>query len=282
MFSVVIPAYNCERTIISAIESVLAQTRMDLIEEIIVVNDGSKDATDSVIRGFLSSMRTPCPIRYYTQENRGASSARNRAIREAKAPWIALLDSDDRWKLNKIERVSEIISSNPKIKLLASAYPLRILFRKRHGLVKLTPQDVCIRATLATPSVVFERSTGLKLGLFNEAMQYAEDFQFFQKFLLCDGCYVLAEDLVEIDCGKSFSAERGLSSHLREMHLGRRHCVRDLYEMGLISSSFMRFISVFNELKYIRRVGISTVQRWKFEILKERRKYFPQGFSWKT
>ena len=120
------------------------------------------------------------------------------------------------------------------------------------------------------------------MGLFNEEMQYCEDLQFFQKFLLCDGCYVLAEDLIEIDCGKSFSAERGLSSHLREMHLDRNQCVRDLCEMGLISPTFMCLILALNELKYIRRVGISTVQRWKFEILKERRKYFPQRFSWRT
>ena len=156
MFSVVIPAYNCERTIISAIESVLAQTRMDLIEEIIVVNDGSKDATDSVIRGFLSSMRTPCPIRYYTQENRGASSARNRAIREAKAPWIALLDSDDRWRPNKIERQFEVIHSNPRIKLLGTPYSSRILFRKLGDVERLNAEELCIRAILITPSVIFD------------------------------------------------------------------------------------------------------------------------------
>ena len=46
MFSVVIPAYNCENTIVATIDSVLRQTRIDLIEEIIVVNDGSEDQTE--------------------------------------------------------------------------------------------------------------------------------------------------------------------------------------------------------------------------------------------
>ncbi len=282
MFSVVIPAYNCERTIISAIESVLAQTRIDLIEEIIVVNDGSKDATDSVIRTFLASNRVPCPIQYCTQEHRGVSSARNRAIRLAKAPWIALLDSDDRWKANKIEREFEVLQSNPKIKLLGTPYSSRVLLRKLSGVERLTAEELCIRAILVTPSVVFNREIGLQLGLFNEETQYCEDLQFFQKFLLCEGCYVLAEDLVEIDCGKSFSGQWGLSSHLREMHLGRNRCVRDLCEMGLISPAFMRLILALNELKYIRRRGICTARRLKYESLKNKEKYFPKRFSWRT
>ena len=45
MFSVIIPAYNCEKTIVRTLDSVLQQTRIDLIEEIIVVNEGSKDST---------------------------------------------------------------------------------------------------------------------------------------------------------------------------------------------------------------------------------------------
>ena len=48
MFSVVIPAYNCENTIVATIDSVLRQTRIDLIEEIIVVNDGSEDQTEKI------------------------------------------------------------------------------------------------------------------------------------------------------------------------------------------------------------------------------------------
>ena len=288
MFSVVIPVYNCEKTIIPAIESVLSQTRLDSVEEILIVNDGSTDATDAVIRQFLTKA-TPCPIRYFSQSNHGVSYSRNFAIRKAKAPWIALLDADDRWRVNKLERQIAAIEAEPRVRLLCTQgrscgnlFPTRALIRPFKGLNKLDAKVLCIRSFFITPSVVFHKETGIRLGLFNEAMQYCEDQEFFQKFVLCDGYYFLAEDLVEIDCGKSFSGQWGLSSHLKEMHQGRSQCVKEFSEMGLISPAYMRLISAFNELKYIRRVGICTLQRWKFETLKDRRKHFPQGFSWKA
>ncbi len=274
-FSVVIPAYNCADTIIPAIESVFSQTRRDLIEEILIVNDGSTDATDTVIRQYLCTRATPCPIRYFTQSNHGVSYSRNYAIRLAKAPWIALLDSDDQWLPKKIERQFESIQSESSIRLLGtqvrlcgSLFPKRILFRRLHGLVKLDAVMLCVRALLATSSVVFHRETALHLGLFNESMQYCEDLFFFQKFLLCDGSYLLAENLVNYDCWKDFSGQSGLSSHLREMHLGRNECVKDLRRMGLISPTFEKFILAFNSLKFVRRLAI---QKFKSEILIYRR-----------
>ena len=272
MFSVVIPVYNCEKSIISAIESVLSQTRVDLVEEILIVNDGSTDATDAVIRQYLTR-KTPCPIRYFSQRNHGVSHSRNFAIRQAKAPWIALLDADDMWRANKLERQFEVIESEPSVRLLGTQarscgtlFPKRVFFRSLKGLKRLEAKTLCIRAFFATSSIVFHRETGLKFGLFNEAMQYCEDQQFFQKFVLCDGCYVLAEDLVAYDCFKDFSGQSGLSSHLREMHLGRNECVRDFARMGLISPLFARGILLFNNLKYIRRVGICALKRIALEV----------------
>lgn len=169
MFSVVIPAYNAEKTIIAAIDSVLAQTRCDLIEEVIVVNDGSTDGTDRVMHELLKRP-TPFPIRYFSQVNHGVSYSRNFAIRKAKAPWIALLDADDMWRANKLERQFEVIKSEPSIRLLATQgcsrgkpSPKRVLFRPLKGLKKLDARTLCIRSFFITPSVVFHRETGLKL-----------------------------------------------------------------------------------------------------------------------
>jgi glycosyltransferase involved in cell wall biosynthesis len=94
--SVVIPTYNREATVPKAIESVLAQTITDL--EIIVVDDGSSDATGSTLRQMFGER-----IRYYSQPNQGASVARNRGIEEARGEWIAFLDSDDLWEKDKLE-----------------------------------------------------------------------------------------------------------------------------------------------------------------------------------
>jgi glycosyltransferase involved in cell wall biosynthesis len=94
--SVVIPTYNRAQRIARAIDSVLAQTGVDC--EIIVVDDGSRDATGDVLKPYGDR------VRYVRQGNAGPSAARNRGWRMAQHDWIAFLDSDDRWKPAKLQR----------------------------------------------------------------------------------------------------------------------------------------------------------------------------------
>jgi Glycosyltransferases involved in cell wall biogenesis len=79
--SVIIPAYNGDRYIVQAVESVLSQTFTDL--EIIVVDDGSTDGTHQVLHPYLDR------IRYIYQENQGAAAARNRACELAQGEFLA-------------------------------------------------------------------------------------------------------------------------------------------------------------------------------------------------
>ncbi|MEX0585106.1 MAG: glycosyltransferase family 2 protein, partial [Pirellulales bacterium] len=94
--SVVIPAYNAEECVARAIESVLAQTRP--VQEVIVVDDGSRDRTAAVAARFGAS------IRILRQPNGGPAAARNHGVRESRSAWIAFLDADDAWLEQKIER----------------------------------------------------------------------------------------------------------------------------------------------------------------------------------
>lgn len=88
VFSIVIPAYNRADIIEKSIQSVLTQEFQDF--EIIVVDDGSKDNTVDVVKSISDSR-----IRLITQQNGGASRARNRGVEEARGKYIAFLDSDD-------------------------------------------------------------------------------------------------------------------------------------------------------------------------------------------
>lgn len=268
MFSVVIPAYNCEKTIIQTLESVANQTRIDLIEEIIIINDGSSDSTENVIHKYIADNKN-LTIRYYKQDNHGVSYTRNKAINLANAEWIALLDSDDIWLSNKIERQYENIMDNPKIVFWGSWYPLKILFRNRTGLCKLSAKELCIRNMPNTPSVVFKKDVGVELGLFDINMKYCEDINFFQKFLLKDSYYVLAEKLIEISVGKSFFMQSGLSSNLKQMHLGRNRNTRELCEMKLISKPYMYVMLTMNQLKYWRRITQKKLLDAKYKIRKQ-------------
>lgn len=95
LVSVVIPAFNDARYIRQAIESVLAQTHRAL--DIVVVDDGSTDETLEIVNGFGPA------VRVFTQQNRGAAAARNRALREVRGEYVAFLDADDFWHPRKLE-----------------------------------------------------------------------------------------------------------------------------------------------------------------------------------
>lgn len=252
MFSVVIPAYNCERTIKRVLDSVKDQTRFDLIEEMIVINDGSSDRTDKIISEYISG-HPWMPFIYLKHRHHGVSYTRNRGIRAASAQWIALLDADDIWMEQKLERQAQVLKSNPHIYFLGAQAPLRVFLRRRHGVCRMTARDVCIRSCPSTSSVVFQRAAGERLGLFRERRQYGEDHQFFQRFLLYDSYYILAENLVRISIQKRYFGESGLTSNLKKCCEGREKNIRELYQMGLIGRCYMILMLAFSRMKYVRR-----------------------------
>ena len=101
MISVVIPAYNHERFVGAAIESVLSQSWQDL--ELIVVDDGSTDSTADVIKSYDDPR-----IAYYYQENQDAYNTINRGIGLAKGDCIAILNSDDIYDHNRLQKLIDV------------------------------------------------------------------------------------------------------------------------------------------------------------------------------
>lgn len=104
MISVVIPAFNSERCISRAIESVLSQTFSDY--EIIVVDDGSTDGTADIVKKFGDR------VRYIYQQNAGPARARNAGLKIASGQWIAFLDADDEWLPDKLRQQVELLDGN--------------------------------------------------------------------------------------------------------------------------------------------------------------------------
>lgn len=95
LVSVVIPVYNCERYLAEAIDSVLTQTFRPI--EIVVVDDGSTDASGAIAKGYDSDL-----VRYSYQRNSGACAARNRGVELVRGTFLAFLDSDDVWLPEKL------------------------------------------------------------------------------------------------------------------------------------------------------------------------------------
>lgn len=104
LISIIMPAYNCEKYIEKAIESVIEQTFGTW--ELIVIDDGSSDATVNILKEICKKDER---IKFYENEiNQGVSVTRNRGIDLATGEWIAFLDSDDMWDKTKLQKQIEL------------------------------------------------------------------------------------------------------------------------------------------------------------------------------
>lgn len=107
LVSVIIPAFNREKTIVRAIQSVLNQTYPSV--EVIIVDDCSSDCTqETVLNHFANDSRV---MYYKLEKNSGACVARNLGIKQSKGKYIAFLDSDDAFIPTKIEKQIELINT---------------------------------------------------------------------------------------------------------------------------------------------------------------------------
>ena len=109
--SVVIPVYNGERYIRETLESVFAQTYPDL--EIICVDDGSKDASVTILKEIQESKESMNRMQVVQQSNTGQAGARNAGAKIGMGTYLAFLDQDDLWLPLKLERQVAVLESNP-------------------------------------------------------------------------------------------------------------------------------------------------------------------------
>jgi len=173
--SVIIPTYNRSRKLIRAVRSVLNQTFKDY--EILVVDDGSGDDTYEALTLYM-------PLIQYIRQpvNRGVSAARNAGIKSAAAPWIALLDSDDYWLKEKLHVQMEFVEQNPgtvacQTEEIWKRNGRRVNPKRRHrkpsGHIFAQSLKLCL---VSPSSVILRKSLFDEVGLFNETLPAAEDY----------------------------------------------------------------------------------------------------------
>ena len=173
--SVIIPTYNRARMLGEAIESVRAQAVHDV--EIIVVDSHSTDGTADVIR------RAGPGIVHLQQERLGVAAARNLGIQHASAPYIALLDSDDRWLPGKLERQLAFLREHPQTGLVYarmwSYHVDRPNERRLDPYVIARSFDELLNGpnAVTTSTVLLRRECLDAVGLFNPALRAAEDHE---------------------------------------------------------------------------------------------------------
>ena len=108
LVSVIMPAYNAEKYIAAAIESVCAQSMPNL--ELIILDDCSSDGTAAIAERFAA--KDPRIRLYAGAQNVGVAQLRNQGIELSRGRYIALLDSDDTWHPQKLEKQLELLKKN--------------------------------------------------------------------------------------------------------------------------------------------------------------------------
>ena len=170
--SVIIPTYNRKKFLKQAINSVIKQTYQNL--ELIIIDDGSSDKTIE----YLKKKK----LKYFKQNNKGVSAARNKGIKKASYDWIAFLDSDDRWHPKKMENQINYLIKNPKYKVCHTdeiwiKNSLRINQHKKHKKFGGKIFDKCLEMCKISPSsVIIKKEIFQKIGFFNEKLPACEDY----------------------------------------------------------------------------------------------------------
>lgn len=177
LISVVIPTYNYRKYVVEAIESVLAQSYQPL--EVIVADDGSTDGTGEELARYGDR------IRYFYQENRGLPAARNLGIRAAGGEYVAFLDSDDLWQPTKLERQMAVMERDPRVGVVFCEFECWDLVsgETRRGSCRADVRGDIRRKLLhkncvtgSASAVLVRRGCFDKVGLFDEALRSAEDW----------------------------------------------------------------------------------------------------------
>jgi len=178
---VIIPAYNCASFIPETLESVFAQTYRDL--EIILIDDGSTDNTPTVVAPYLDR------ITYIRQKNGGLPAARNTGIRAAKGEFIALLDADDSWIADKLERQLPRFA-DAEVGIVYSDFSVRYAdgrFQQSYLVNRPLASEGhvlenYIQSRFLFPSTMVIRQECLEqFGLFDEEMLACEDIELFAR-----------------------------------------------------------------------------------------------------
>jgi len=176
---VIIPVYNGANFIEKAIESVMAQTNA-IIGKIIVVNDGSSDATVSVIQ----AMNLP-NLELITTPNRGVAAARNAGVAAAKSKWIAFLDADDYWHSDKLEKQLTMARQH-KVSFICSATDL--ISKRTEGIISFV--SMWKGNFISTSTVVMSRELAQEIKpLFRLDMTFAEDYATWFRILAVNAGY---------------------------------------------------------------------------------------------
>jgi GT2 family glycosyltransferase len=192
--SVLIAAYRAGRFLPAALASVAAQTHQDW--ELVVVEDGSRDTTESLVRTFAATV-TPRPVQYANLGvNKGIAAARNRLLELSTGEAVAFLDADDRWHPKHLAGLAAALASNPAPALVISALErwdgvadLSLGFHQPSPAQLRVPYRALFENSFIETSscVALPHASIERVGRFDESLQIGEDRDYWLRALAPGG-----------------------------------------------------------------------------------------------
>lgn len=192
--TVVIPTFNRAHCIRRALASVYNQSRMP--EKILLVDDGSTDSTQEIVQKEFPQ------VDYFRQSNSGVSSARNLGIRHSKTDLVALLDSDDEWLPQKLERQILQLQQQPHCILSHTdeiwvRNGVRVNQMTKHQKFGGRIYQKCLPLCVISPSsVIIRKQLFNQLGYFDESLPACEDYDLWLRACSCFSVAYISDPLI--------------------------------------------------------------------------------------
>jgi glycosyltransferase involved in cell wall biosynthesis len=256
--SVIIPCFNAEETIITCLESVIAQTFEDY--EVLIVDDGSIDKTVGILLSYIALHNLADKISLFRQSNAGPSAARNRGIKLSKGVWIAFLDSDDVWSPDKLALQLDAVRFHPELSLLGVRSGVEVQHSEQLSMISF--KTLLYKNPFKTSGVIMRRAAALEVQ-FDERMKYSEDYRVWLIVAYRYKVAILNQVLCSAISNKRVFGERGLSANLSKMQEGEISNYKFLLDNAYINfPEFVKCLS-YSYIKYIRRLTISSFSQFK-------------------
>ncbi len=184
LVSIITPCYNGAKYICETIDSVLKQTYSDW--EMIIINDGSKDNSEEIIQKYQDSR-----IKYFKQNNAGSAAARNNGIRRAEGQYIALLDADDLWRPDFLEKQIHFMKEKKAV-CVACAYDhiddqSRPVLRTTKVKETITIKDMKVMNRIGCLSGLYDCSKHGKIYLKEELRSLRDDYAYWYDIVALEG-----------------------------------------------------------------------------------------------
>lgn len=259
--TVIIPCFNCASTLGRTLESVLHQTVLP--EQVILVDDGSNDATKEIIQGFQDIHSADWLKLVSLKQNYGPARARNEGIKEVITDYIAFLDADDSWLPKKLELQylwmrsnSDVVLTGHKMVRADDNEPAESVINAI-PVTKISATQALLSNPFSTPTVMMKSSLPYR---FESGQHYAEDYLFWLRVCLSDAkVYRLEIPLASMH--KAAYGQAGLSQNLVAMEKGELKTYRRIYENRAINCFQYYGLVLFSLAKFFRRVVLSSGMR---------------------